>query len=161
MRSMHVLYESGLLGKRKYTSIRNSSDISCEPAGKKRKNSKTEIMPGLTIPKLLPHKTLMASLHAIDIGEVLDLSSLAAQQSLEPVHGVYRPLEPLLLRLADLYLQLHSSDPLEFLGANCVEDHPLMKAHRTSHKRNGEVREENLHNPSGSLCQFQMQINSR
>ena len=112
IRSMRVLYESGLIGKRKYTSIRNSSDISCEPARKKRKNSKTEIMPGLTIPKILPYKTLMASLHAIDIGKVLDLSTLAAQLSLEPVHGVYRPLEPLLLKLADLYLQLHSSDPL-------------------------------------------------
>ena len=69
-------------------------------------------MPGLAIPKILPYKTQMASLHAVDIGEVLDLSTLAAQLSPEPVHGVYRPLEPLLLRLADLYLQFHSSDAL-------------------------------------------------
>ena len=44
IRSMCILYENGLLGKRKYTSIRNSSDISNMRDGKKRKNSKTVII---------------------------------------------------------------------------------------------------------------------
>ena len=41
IRSMRILYENGLLGKRKYTSIRNSSDISNMRDGK---NSKTVII---------------------------------------------------------------------------------------------------------------------
>lgn len=44
IRSMRVLYESGLLGKRKYTSIRNSSDILNEPGAKQRKSHKAEII---------------------------------------------------------------------------------------------------------------------
>jgi len=41
IRSMCVLYESGLLGKGKYTSIRNSSDILNEPGARKRKKSES------------------------------------------------------------------------------------------------------------------------
>ena len=88
IRSMRILYENGLLGKRKYTSIRNSSDISNVRDGKKRKNSKTVIMPGLKIPKILPYKSLVTFLRTIDIGEVQDLSTLAEKLSIEPVPGV-------------------------------------------------------------------------
>ena len=43
MRNLRVLYEGGLISKRKYTSIRNSSDVVKE-TGKKKKNRKTERM---------------------------------------------------------------------------------------------------------------------
>lgn len=112
IRGMCVLYENGLLGKRKYTSIRNSSDISNVRDGKKRKSSKTLIMPGLKIPKILPYKSLMTFLRTIHIGEVQDLSTLAEKLSIEPVRGVYRPVEPFLLKLADLYLELHTKSTL-------------------------------------------------
>ena len=99
---MPVLYENGLLGKRKYTSIRNSSDISNVRDGKKRKNSKTLIMPGLKIPKIRPYKSLMTILRTTDIAEVQDLSTLAENLS----------IEPFLLKLADLYLELHTKSTL-------------------------------------------------
>ena len=99
---MRVLYENGLLGKRKYTSIRNSSDISNVRDGKKRKNSKTLIMPGLKIPKIRPYKSLMTILRTTDIAEVQDLSTLAENLS----------IEPFLLKLADLYLELHTKSTL-------------------------------------------------
>ena len=59
VRSMRVLYEGGLISKRKYTSIRNSSDVVKE-TDEKRKNSKTEFMKGCEVPKVLPYKTVMS-----------------------------------------------------------------------------------------------------
>lgn len=110
VRSMRVLYEGGLISKRKYTSIRNSSDVVKE-TGKKRKNVKTEFMTGCEVPKILPYKTLMAFIRSIDIGEVLSLENLAAKYCVEAFPGVYRPLKPFLLKLADLYLVMDSKSP--------------------------------------------------
>lgn len=105
VRSLRVLYEGGLINKRKYTSIRSSSDVVKE-TGKKKKNQKTELMKGCEIPKILPYKTLMSFVKAIEIGEVLSLEDMASKYSLESTSGVYRPLKPFLLRLADMYLFL-------------------------------------------------------
>ena len=110
VRSMRVLYEGGLISKRKYTSIRNSSDVVKE-TDEKRKNSKTEFMKGCEVPKVLPYKTVMSFIRNIDIGELLSLESLAAKLSVEAFPGVYRPLKPFLLRLADLCLFLDSKSP--------------------------------------------------
>ena len=107
---MRVLYERGLISKRKYTSIRNSSDVVKE-TGKKRKNVKTEFMTGCEVPKILPYKTLMAFIRSIDIGEVLSLENLAAKYCVEAFPGVYRPLKPFLLKLTDLYLVIDSKSP--------------------------------------------------
>ena len=112
IRSMRVLYESRLLGKRKYTSIRNSSDVLNESGGKKRKNQKTEIIPGVEVPKILPYKNLMSFLKTIDVGELRDLQTLATELSTESVPGVYRPLKPYLLKLANLYMDLHKQIPM-------------------------------------------------
>ena len=112
IRSMRVLYESRLLGKRKYTSIRNSSDVLNESGGKKRKNQKTEIIPGVEVPKILPYKNLMSFLKTIDVGEMRDLQTLATELSTESFPGVYRPLKPYLLKLANLYMDLHKQIPM-------------------------------------------------
>ena len=64
VRSLHVLYEGGLISKRKYTSIRNSSYVVKE-TGKKKKNQKTECMKRCEISKL------MSFVKAIELGEVL------------------------------------------------------------------------------------------
>ena len=112
IRSMRVLYESGLLGKRKYTSIRNSSDVLNESGGKKIKNQKAEIIRGVEVPKILPYKNLMSFLKTIDVGELRELQTLATELSTESVPGVYRPLKPYLLKLADLYMDLHKQIPM-------------------------------------------------
>ena len=110
VRSLRVLYEGGPISKRKYTSIRNSSDVAKE-TGKKKKNQKTEFMKGCEVPKILPYKTLMSFVRGIEIGEVLSLEDLASKHSLESTSGVYRPLKPFLFRLADMYLFLDSKNP--------------------------------------------------
>ena len=101
---MRVLYEGGLISKRKYTSIRNSSDVVKE-TGKKRKNVKTEFMTGCEVPKILPYKTLMAFIRSIDI------ENLAAKYCVEAFPGVYGPLKSFLLKLIDLYLVIDSKSP--------------------------------------------------
>ena len=112
IRSMRVLYESGLLGKRKYTSIRNSSDVLNESGGEKKKNQKAEIIPGVEVPNILPYKNLMSFLKTIDVRELRDLQTLATELSTESVPGVYRPLKPYLLKLADLYMDLRKQIPM-------------------------------------------------
>ncbi|PFX18043.1 hypothetical protein AWC38_SpisGene17603 [Stylophora pistillata] len=108
---MRVLYESRLLGKRKYASIRNSSDVLNESGGRE-KNQKAEFLPGVEVPKILPNKNLMSFLKTIDVGELRDLQTLATELSTECVPGVYRPLKPYLLKLADLYMNLHKQIPI-------------------------------------------------
>ena len=181
LRSMRVLYEGGMVSKRKYTNIRNSGDVMKQSPDQSGKNKKSQFMQSCEIPKILPYKTLMSYIRNIDLGEVLPLEILAEKLSTESVPGVYRPLKPFLLRLADMYLTLHEKDPclqwfngeegvlyvavgadgapfgkddtataylVSFLnllqrvqscndnhlilGANCEEDHPLMKSY-TNH----------------------------
>ena len=181
LRSMRVLYEGGMVRKRKYTNIRNSGDVMKQSPDQSGKNKKSQFMQSCEIPKILPYKTLMSYIRNIDLGEVLPLEILAEKLSTESVPGVYRPLKPFLLRLADMYLTLHEKDPclqwfngeegvlyvavgadgapfgkddtataylVSFLnllqrvqscndnhlilGANCEEDHPLMKSY-TNH----------------------------
>ena len=88
-----MFYEGGLRSKRKYTSVRNSSDIVKQAENGLLRNLKTEIMQGCEIPKIIPYKTLMTHIKNIEIGEVLGLEILAENFSTEAVPGVYRPLK--------------------------------------------------------------------
>lgn len=110
VRSMRVLYQGGLISKRKYTSIRNSTDTIKGTEKKRKKNQKAEFMKGCEIPKILPYKELTKYILTIDIGELQSLDTLGEQSS-EASPGVYRPLKQFLLRFADLYLQLDEIIP--------------------------------------------------
>ena len=111
LRSMRVLYEGGMVSKRKYTNIRNSSDVMKQFPDHSGKSKKSQFMQSCEIPKILLYKTLMSYIRNIDLGEVLPLEILAEKLSTESVPGVYRPLKPFLLRLADMYLTRHEKDP--------------------------------------------------
>ena len=50
-----MLYERGLISKRKYTSVRKSSDIVKQCDNGLLRNPKTEIMQGCEIPKIIPY----------------------------------------------------------------------------------------------------------
>ena len=129
LRSMRVLYEGGMVSKRKYTNIRNSSDVMKQSPDQSGKNKKSQFMQSCEIPKILPYKTLMSYIRNIDLGEVLPLEILAEKLSTESVPGVYRPLKPFLLRLADMYLTLHEKDPC-LQWCHAIRK-PLLKLYKT------------------------------
>lgn len=108
--TMRVLYEGGLLSGKKYTSIRNTKDV-VEESGKNCKNKKIEFMKNCEIPKTVSYKTLASFIQSINAGEMIDLETLAARFNVEAFPGVYRPLKPFLLQLADLYLFLDERVP--------------------------------------------------
>lgn len=110
VRSIRVLYEGGIMSKRKYTSIRNCTDVVKEEETS-RKNEKTLFLKGCEVPKIVNYQRLMKVIHSIDIGKVLEFETLATTLSVAPVPGVYRPLKPFLLELADLYLLLNEKRP--------------------------------------------------
>ena len=61
LRSMRVLYEGGMVSKRKYTNIRNSSDVMKQSPDQSGKNKKSHYLcKAVKIPKILPYKTLMS-----------------------------------------------------------------------------------------------------
>lgn len=110
VRSMRVLYEGGLLSRKKYTTIRNTIDVVKE-SGKNCKNKKTEFMKNCEIPKIESYKTLTSVSQSLDAGEMIHLETFAARFNVEAFPGVYRPLKPFLLQLADLYLFLDERVP--------------------------------------------------
>ena len=78
-------------------------------------------MQSCEIPKVLPYQTLMSYIRNIDLSEVLNFEILAEKLSTESVPGVYRPLKPFLLGLADMYLTLHEKDPcLLWYNGSCM-----------------------------------------
>ena len=76
LRSMRVLYEGGMVSKRKNTNIRNSSYVMKPSPDQSGENKKSQFMQSCEIPKILPYKTLMSYIRNIDIGEVVPLEIL-------------------------------------------------------------------------------------
>jgi len=106
------------MSKKKYSTLRNCSDVAKENCSDVAKeaitNSKVEFMAECQIPKIVPYKKLMKIIQSINIGEVESLETFAGDLHVhvEPsVSGVYRPLKPFLLMLADLYLSIHAKQP--------------------------------------------------
>ena len=95
----HVSHEGGLISKRKYTSVRNSSDIVKQADNKLLRNLKTEIMQGCEILKIIPYKTLMTHIRNTEIGEVLGLEILAENFSTRQFLGFKDPLSLFCLNL--------------------------------------------------------------
>lgn len=85
IRSVRVLYEGGLMSKRKYNTIRKCP---------------IEIMQDCHAPNILPYKTLSKFIKTVDIGDVKDLREFCMEAGFNPVSGVYRSLKPLLVQLA-------------------------------------------------------------
>ena len=83
LRSMRVLYEGGMVSKRKNTNIRNSSDVMKQSPDQSGKNKKSQFMQSCEIPKILLYKTLMSYIRNIDFREVLPLEILAEKLSTE------------------------------------------------------------------------------
>ena len=59
----------------------------------------------------MSYKTLTSFIQSIETGEMIDLETLATRFNVQVFPGVYRPLKPFLLQLADLYLFLDERVP--------------------------------------------------
>ena len=67
-----------------------------------------QIMQGVSGLNILPYKSLSHFIKTIDMGDVMDLREFFKEVGLNPVSGVYRNLDPLLLQLAPLYIKINA-----------------------------------------------------
>ena len=84
------------MSKRKYNAVRKCA---------------IEIMQDCDAPNILPYKTLSKFIKTVDIGDVKDLREFCMEAGFNPVSGVYRSLEPLLVQLASLYIKTNDTLP--------------------------------------------------
>lgn len=104
VRSARYLYDGNLISKRKYTKLRLCTYQRKDPESARGIRRPSEFMKGCPLPNILPYKTLMKFIRSIDIGEKRDLAEFAKEVNKPPVPGVYRPLKPFLIQLANFYL---------------------------------------------------------
>lgn len=106
LRSIACYYSGGVMGKRKYKSVRL---VLATKASTKKRGGRTPlcIMQKTRVPKLLPYDKLMTHIKQVDIGKVFsveeEFSSCISDD--EVVHGCFRDLREFLPRLAMFYLQ--------------------------------------------------------
>lgn len=122
VQSLGVLYEGGILSKKQYNRKRSRETFETDEHGIKHQIT---YMKGCKVPKLMEYKKLRQFVNSIDIGELKEiprakesaLDKQLHQQSDDDdsgehaVPGCYRDLESTLLKLASLYLVIHSAQP--------------------------------------------------
>lgn len=116
-RSIATYYSSGVLGKRKYQSVKLSLSMKSRN-GKEGCRTALCLFPGGNIPKILTYNKLAKELNKIDIGKVykIDEEYLSTLEIDAPVNGAYRDIGEYLPRLAKLYLTTTRKDTLQWYG---------------------------------------------
>lgn len=114
LRSIATFYTSGVLGKRKYQSVKLSTSMK---TSKKKRGGKTAIMfmPNCPVPKLLTYNALITEIKKIDIGHVYSIQENFSSDTDENINGYYRDLREYLPRLASFYLNT-KQDALKWFG---------------------------------------------
>ena len=93
VRSIATYYASGVMGKRKYKSVRLVLSMKSNEV-KPGKRTSISILKGCKVPKLLTYSNLVEQLKMIDIGTVyeIDPDYLEGLKTENPVNGAYRDL---------------------------------------------------------------------
>ncbi|CAB3983194.1 Hypothetical predicted protein, partial [Paramuricea clavata] len=114
-RSIATFYSSGVMGKRKYQSVRLVLSMTSSEQGGRTGIS---IFPGCKVPKILTYNNLVRELNKIDIGNVLEINNeyLSDLEIDAPINGAYRDLREYLPRLAKFYLSTDRKHALEWYG---------------------------------------------
>ena len=101
VRSIATYYASGVMGKRKYKSVRLVLSMKSNE-GKPGKRTSISICKGCKVPKLLTYSNLVEQLKKIDIGTVheIDPDYLEGLETENQVNGAYRDLRQYLPMLA-------------------------------------------------------------
>ena len=106
LRSVAAYYSGGVMGKRKYKSVRL---VLATKASTKKQGGREALcfMQKSRIPKLLPYDKLVSYIKQVDIGKVYSVEEEFSNyiQADEVVHGCFRDLRDYLPRLAKFYLQ--------------------------------------------------------
>ena len=116
-RSISTFYSAGVLGKRKYQSVKQAMSMKNHPS-KVGAKTRITLSSGFKIPKLLTYNNLMAEVKRIDTGKVyeIDENYVAGIHSDENVNGAYRDLREYLPRLAKFCLQKNRKETLKWFG---------------------------------------------
>ena len=116
-RSIATYYSSGILGKRKYQSIRISLAMKSRKGIEGRKTA-LSLFPGANIPKILPYNKLARELNKIDIGKVYEINEeyLSNLEIDAPINGAYRDIGEYLPRLAKSYFTTSRKNTLQWYG---------------------------------------------
>jgi hypothetical protein len=112
-RSIMILYQGGILSKKKYNNIRSSTAYTTNKH-KKGKKTRQTLQNGIHIPKLTTYKDLSKFIKTIDIGKLKPLPDVESEEDEEQldgaihigsvISGCYLDLETRLLQLASMYL---------------------------------------------------------
>ncbi|CAB4040834.1 Hypothetical predicted protein [Paramuricea clavata] len=105
IRSVSVYYSGGVAGKKKYRKIYKDSSykIAMQSKGKKRVRLSVNNCP---IPRLVPYNKLMPFIKSIPVGSIYSVYETLCEGLDEEykVHGCYRNLAELFIKLAEFYL---------------------------------------------------------
>lgn len=115
-RSIAVFYSSGVMGKRKYKSVRLALSMKKNQAMGNRRSAIT-VMPNCPIPKLLPYNKLVKEINQVSIGNVYKLEEqFQGVMEDETTQGCFRKLIEYLPRLAKFYLRKDRKETLQWFG---------------------------------------------
>ena len=102
--SIVTYYSSGVMGKRKYQSVRLALSMKSRE-GKEGSKTAISLFPGGCIPKILTYNKLVKELNKIDTGHVYEIDECVGSLELDAcVSGAYRDPVEYLPRLAKSYL---------------------------------------------------------
>ena len=114
VRSIATYYASGVMGKRKYKSVKLVLSMKSNK-GKPGKRRSISICKGCEVPKLLTCSNLVEQLKKIDAGTVyeIDPDYLEGLETENPVNGAYEDLRQYLPMLANFYLSQNRKESLK------------------------------------------------
>ena len=114
IRSIATYYASGVMGKRKYKSVRLVLSMKSNES-KPGKRTSISICKGCKVPKLFTYSNLVEKLKKIDIGTVHEINPdyLEGLKTENSVNGVYRDLRQYLPMLAKFYLSKNIKESLK------------------------------------------------
>ena len=117
LRSIATYYSAGVMGKRKYKSVRLASSMKLS-AKKRGGRTALNFMPKCPIPKLLTYDKLSQEVKKINIGTLYTVEHEFEQYiEEENVNGCFRDLREFLPRLANFYLNTYGrNNALKWFG---------------------------------------------
>ena len=114
LRSVDVYYAMGVMGKRKYIKVRQSTSFK-KVVSKFKKSTRIKVA-NCKIPVLVPYYKLVQFLEGVDIGNLYSVEEELCKDSQNKVNGFFRDLKEFLPRLAEFYLKVYKPEEFNWFG---------------------------------------------